>query len=390
MARSSRDYDESDVRIRPNRRGSRPRTKDRPAHADAVPGRVLGVDRGRYRVLVGDGADAPRRHGDAGPRARPQGDRRRRRGPPRRRRHRRRGQPGPDRAGRRRGAPCCAARPTTPTPSSGCSSPTPTSSSSSPPWPTPSRARASSTAASSRRTTPGWSRSSSSPRPTSPTRAPSSSSYAPLAVRHVVTAPGPGRHRGPGRGPRRPQRARQRPRGALRRRQVHPRQRPGPRRPARHRGRQRRHGPGPAHVVLGRRPPPARRRRLGRRHPGGALLRAGPRGPDPDHPPLPGPRAGHRRSARAAAPTTRRSAPSTRGSRAGPPGRPGRPGSSRCAGCSGRGRPRARTEPRPAAVSRGHPSARVVLGVLDQEAGVRLAVPRRVHVLRALRGRAVR
>ena len=57
MARSSRDYDESDVRIRPNRRNSRPRTKERPAHADAVPGRVLGVDRGRYRVLVGDGAD---------------------------------------------------------------------------------------------------------------------------------------------------------------------------------------------------------------------------------------------------------------------------------------------------------------------------------------------
>ncbi|MGG5260034.1 ribosome small subunit-dependent GTPase A [Phycicoccus avicenniae] len=52
MARSARDYDESDVRIRPNRRGSRPRTKERPAHADAVLGRVLGVDRGRYRVLV--------------------------------------------------------------------------------------------------------------------------------------------------------------------------------------------------------------------------------------------------------------------------------------------------------------------------------------------------
>ena len=57
MARSARDYDESDVRVRPSRRGSRPRTKDRPAHADAVPGRVLAVDRGRYTVLVGDGAD---------------------------------------------------------------------------------------------------------------------------------------------------------------------------------------------------------------------------------------------------------------------------------------------------------------------------------------------
>lgn len=52
-------FDESDVRIRPNRRGSRPRTKHRPEHADAVPGRILGVDRGRYAVLVGDGvADA--------------------------------------------------------------------------------------------------------------------------------------------------------------------------------------------------------------------------------------------------------------------------------------------------------------------------------------------
>ncbi|GIL36246.1 ribosome small subunit-dependent GTPase A [Phycicoccus sp. DTK01] len=56
MARSTRDYDESDVRIRPNRRGSRPRTKDRPKHEDAVVGRVLGVDRGRYRVRVGDGS----------------------------------------------------------------------------------------------------------------------------------------------------------------------------------------------------------------------------------------------------------------------------------------------------------------------------------------------
>ena len=45
-------YDEDDVRIRPSRRGSRPRTKDRPRHDDAVDGRVLGVDRGRYRVLL--------------------------------------------------------------------------------------------------------------------------------------------------------------------------------------------------------------------------------------------------------------------------------------------------------------------------------------------------
>lgn len=54
----ARRYSEDDVRIRPNPKGSRPRTKDRPRHADAVPGRVLTVDRGRYGVLVGvDGDD---------------------------------------------------------------------------------------------------------------------------------------------------------------------------------------------------------------------------------------------------------------------------------------------------------------------------------------------
>ncbi|MFF2370113.1 ribosome small subunit-dependent GTPase A [Agromyces sp. NPDC058110] len=46
------EFDESSVRVRPNRRGSRPRTKVRPQHADAVVGLVLGVDRGRYSVLV--------------------------------------------------------------------------------------------------------------------------------------------------------------------------------------------------------------------------------------------------------------------------------------------------------------------------------------------------
>lgn len=47
--------DEDDVRIRPSRRGSRPRSKDRPRHEDAVDGRVIAIDRGRYQVLV-DGA----------------------------------------------------------------------------------------------------------------------------------------------------------------------------------------------------------------------------------------------------------------------------------------------------------------------------------------------
>lgn len=59
-------YDESDVRVRPPRR-TRPRSKDRPAHEDAVPGLVVGVDRGRYAVVLGEaedllteGAQAPR------------------------------------------------------------------------------------------------------------------------------------------------------------------------------------------------------------------------------------------------------------------------------------------------------------------------------------------
>lgn len=48
------EYDESSVRVRPNPRGTRPRSKIRPAHEDAVPGRVLGVDRGRYTALVAE------------------------------------------------------------------------------------------------------------------------------------------------------------------------------------------------------------------------------------------------------------------------------------------------------------------------------------------------
>lgn len=54
------ELDESDVRVRPSRRGSRPRTKTRPEHADAVAGTVLGVDRGRYAVLVDEGDDDER------------------------------------------------------------------------------------------------------------------------------------------------------------------------------------------------------------------------------------------------------------------------------------------------------------------------------------------
>jgi ribosome biogenesis GTPase len=47
--------DEDDVRNRPSPRGSRPRTKQRPAHSDAKRGMVLSVDRGRYGVLLDTG-----------------------------------------------------------------------------------------------------------------------------------------------------------------------------------------------------------------------------------------------------------------------------------------------------------------------------------------------
>ena len=46
------EWDESDARVRPNPKGNRPRTKTRPDHDDAIVGRVLGVDRGRYTVLA--------------------------------------------------------------------------------------------------------------------------------------------------------------------------------------------------------------------------------------------------------------------------------------------------------------------------------------------------
>ena len=57
--RRRRELDEDDVRVRPGRGKSRPRTKDRPAYADSVPGWVVTVDRGRFGCLVdGDGPRA--------------------------------------------------------------------------------------------------------------------------------------------------------------------------------------------------------------------------------------------------------------------------------------------------------------------------------------------
>ncbi|BDV30090.1 ribosome small subunit-dependent GTPase A [Microbacterium terricola] len=53
-------FDEADIRMRPNPKANRPRTKRRPAHADARIARVLGVDRGRYSILIDE--DTPEEH----------------------------------------------------------------------------------------------------------------------------------------------------------------------------------------------------------------------------------------------------------------------------------------------------------------------------------------
>ena len=54
------DFDESSIRVRPNPKANRPRTKRRPAHDDAEIGRVLGVDRGRYAVMLDEDTPAER------------------------------------------------------------------------------------------------------------------------------------------------------------------------------------------------------------------------------------------------------------------------------------------------------------------------------------------
>lgn len=45
-------WDESAAKVRPNKRGSRPRTKERPSYEDAEIGRVITVDRGRYTAIL--------------------------------------------------------------------------------------------------------------------------------------------------------------------------------------------------------------------------------------------------------------------------------------------------------------------------------------------------
>lgn len=64
LANEDDDFDEFDdearFRVRPNPKANRPRTKRRPAHEGAEIGRILGVDRGRYSVLVGENTDEER------------------------------------------------------------------------------------------------------------------------------------------------------------------------------------------------------------------------------------------------------------------------------------------------------------------------------------------
>jgi ribosome biogenesis GTPase len=54
---SGHDLDEDDVRVRPNPKGSRPRTKRRPSFENAPVGMVLEVHLARYRVLMDSGIE---------------------------------------------------------------------------------------------------------------------------------------------------------------------------------------------------------------------------------------------------------------------------------------------------------------------------------------------
>ena len=57
MTRRHRDLDEDDVRVRPGRRKTRPRSKERPDHADAESAVVMTVDRGRFTLEKDDGTE---------------------------------------------------------------------------------------------------------------------------------------------------------------------------------------------------------------------------------------------------------------------------------------------------------------------------------------------
>lgn len=57
MTRRHDRLDEDDVRVRPGRGKSRPRSKDRPDHAEARLATVVTVDRGRFTLELDDGTD---------------------------------------------------------------------------------------------------------------------------------------------------------------------------------------------------------------------------------------------------------------------------------------------------------------------------------------------
>ena len=59
LSKLAEGWENDDVRVRPGR-GSRPRTKTRPTHADSVVGFVTTVDRGRYTCLVEEGTKRAR------------------------------------------------------------------------------------------------------------------------------------------------------------------------------------------------------------------------------------------------------------------------------------------------------------------------------------------
>ncbi len=48
------DFDEDDIRQRPGKHKSRPRTKDRPNHKNSLTGKVITVDRGRFTVYLNE------------------------------------------------------------------------------------------------------------------------------------------------------------------------------------------------------------------------------------------------------------------------------------------------------------------------------------------------
>ena len=59
-----RRYDENSAPKRPSKHGTRPRTKERPAHDDAITGRVSTVDRGRYTLYLSPVRKTKRTRGD--------------------------------------------------------------------------------------------------------------------------------------------------------------------------------------------------------------------------------------------------------------------------------------------------------------------------------------